>query len=168
MFAVYNILINKNGFGSGTFTKLFQSTSYVEDTDAQFYQFMQFEGQVDYFADNFINQLETQESVLRDLGLRSAQTEQYVKSTDKTDVKYFKIYNNNIRGYDVYERGESEYSVKKLRNSENEVNKYLIDDFMTSEIDVKEEASIKNINDFVNTVYDKLSNVGEIIITIDC
>ena len=44
MFAVYNILINKNGFGSGTFTKLFQSTSYVEDTDAQFYQFMQFEG----------------------------------------------------------------------------------------------------------------------------
>ena len=111
---------------------------------------MEFEGGLDYFSKKFINSIKTDDGILRDLGLRTAQVEQYVKSTDKLDVQYFKIYNKGTRSYDVYKKDGNSYSIQKLRNGENEINKYMIDDFLTSEIDILEENKIKNINSYVN------------------
>lgn len=130
MFGIYNILINKNAFGSNTFTKLFQSTTFKTDENSIIYRFMDYVGKKDKHQD-----LQITDQMLIEASMRIAEktdsnepygdTNEYIKVFDK-DLGKHKIY-KKIKGTE-----KNSYEEVKLVNDPGDLSSYLLDDFLDS------------------------------------
>lgn len=161
MFAIYNILINKNAFGASTFTKLFQSTSYINDVNAPFNKFMEYQGKRDLFKDLLIT-----DQMYDEVALRLAEVVTYAKQSE-TNSRYLKRFNKKKGRYDVIKYDGTEPSVVTLQNVDADVDSFMIDDFISDAIIDKLAAAPSDIKLITSKLNSGIRN-GSIIQFIKC
>lgn len=165
MFAIYNVLINKNSFGSNSFTKLFQSTSIAQDLNARFYDFMKYTADLDLMGGELTEAIAKDDNFLKDLSMRSAKVEPYLKNIQKTGVLYMKLYNRETRRNDLYKRGKDSYEEQKLVNKGND--DYLIDDFISEVSNAERAGNANNAKDTTRKIVEHIKN-GNLLTIINC
>lgn len=161
MFALYNILINKNSFGASTFTKLIQSSTYMNDDSSPFQQFMEYQGSRDFYKDFKIN-----DAMVDELALRLATVETYAKE-GLNNSKYLKIYNVSKGRYDIVKYIDGKPEVTSLKNSENNIDAFMIDDFISDTVIDKLLADKHDVAEAIFSLNNSIDN-GSVIQLIKC
>ena len=95
---------------------------------------MEYEGNIDYNDGSFENDLLNNIHTFDDIINFAAPVENYVLKYKKDgfNVKAFKVYDRNERKFKLYRLEGEAYKEITFLNSKNEINKYLIDDFITT------------------------------------